>query len=464
MKRVLLQYHIWEREYMILDILKEELEKCNMVVGYADYMDIPKCLEFQPDIIVTHTIRTDTDTRMLSIMKLATGAILIPMTVEGFYDTDNVHDVLIKVGLDPCPINLIDYFIMWGEKTKEKEGEQLLKLQKISSLDKIKVFGYIVYEKQKILAYAKKIDFYSVFVTWKKKYNQIITCITGFAGAEFTIEDLEKGFSGNKGSEQYKREVNYYEKYLVVIKEYRRKYIEDIMQFAHTHPHVGVVVKLHPAEIHAKIQYYNMLRSQENIFLIDREFSISVILEEAQALVHYGSTMALEAYIYEVPTLLRSTKRIDNEHIFVGDERFHLYTEKVSIDDYDEFQHKLENGIEFHDDPKAESMLADAFNWTKDAEYCPSVKMAEFLSSDLETTRLQVTTLLNEGFIPKKLLQGVRIMIYRHQLSALLTLNIKKVRYYFRCACNLMPSPFVFLDDTITYLKDRLNINKKDIS
>ena len=462
MKRILLHYFVWEREYAILNILKAELEKRNMIVGYAHFLNISECLEFAPDIIVTHTVRADIATKVLSVMKLATGAVLIPMTVEGYYDMDNVHKVISMVGANACPIDLIDYHIMWGEKAKEKEGEQLLRLHKITSIDKIKVFGYIFYEKQKVLAYAKECDYYSIFAEWRKKYKRIIACITGFARAEETMEDIYRSepFTDNEGSEQYKKEVSFFEKLLVFIREYRSKYIEDIVQFAHTHPHIGIVVKLHPAEINAKnMQYYSILRHHENILLIDREFPISAILEEAQMLVHYGSTTALEAYVYEVPTILRSTKSIDSESfdIIPGDERFHLYTEKVSIDDYDEFRHKLENGIEFRDDPKTEAVLADAFNWTRDAEYCPSVKMADFLSSNLITTKLRLKELLNEGFITKKYLQQARMGIYKKLRIALLASNVKKAWYYFRCACKLMSSPFALLDDTIEYLKFRIN-------
>lgn len=458
MKRILLQYFVWEREYAILDILKAELEKRNMIVGYAHFFDISECLEFQPDIIVTRTIRGDILTKVLSVMKLATGAVIIPMTVEGFYNMDSVHKVISMVGANACPIDLIDYHIMWGEKAKEKEGEQLLRLHKISSIDKIKVFGYIFYEKQKILAYAKECDYYSIFAEWRKKYKRIIACITGFARAEETMEDVCRScpFTDKEGSEQYKKEVDFYEKLLVFIREYRSKYIEDIVQFANTHPHIGIVVKLHPAEINAKnMQYYSILRHHENILLVDREFPISAILEEAQMLVHYGSTTALEAYVYEVPTILRSAKGIDSESfdIVAGDERFHIYTEKVNINDYDEFQHKLENGIEFRDDPKAEATLAEVFNWKKDAEYCPSAKMADFLSSDLVTTKLQVKALLNEGFVSKKFLQQARMDIYKKLRSAFVAFNVKKAGYYLRCACKLMPCPFAFLDDTIEYLK-----------
>ncbi len=464
MKRILLQYHIWEREYIILDILKQQLVERGTVVEYGDYMDINRCLDFHPDIIVTHPVRTRTDATILSIIKLVTGAVLIPMTVEGYYDLDDSREVLQTIGLETCPINLIDYFIMWGEKTKIREGEQLLRLHKISSIDKIRVFGYIPYEKEKVLVYAKTNQYYYNYVQWKKKYSRVISCVTGFPESTMKNVFMEDMIVEDKDSEQYKREVHYYEKYLAFCREYRDKYVNNIIRLAVSHLDIGIVVKLHPTEIkqlkNEGVEYYNKLKEIDNIFLVDREFPMGVFLEEVEALVHYSSTVSLEAYIYKVPSLLVSADVIDNKRASIGNTKFAPYTETVHIDDYEKFEALLLNGIGFRDDQRIEGMLLDAFNWRRTSKYCPSEGMAEFLAGDLHTTELQASDLLDEGFVSADDLQGIRTQIYKRTLLSLLKLDIKNVKYYIRCNRRLISGISDIQSDIERFIEKRLNPKK----
>ncbi len=438
-KRILLQYHIWEREYMILDILKQQLEKYDVIVEYGDYMDMGKCLEFCPDIIVTHPIRTNTDTCILSTMKLATGAVLIPMTVEGYYDLDNLQNVLRMVGTDPCPADLIDYFIMWGEKNRNIEGLQLLAFNKLHSLEQIKVFGYIPYEKDKILEYSKATDCYDGYLKWKNNFERIIVCVTGFIFAENTIDNLrmEKTFTSNEGSEAYNKEVEYYERLIEFQKKYRDQYVNDIIQLARQCSNIGVAVKLHPVEIKLlrqnKLVYYEKLRGYNNILLVDTPFPLSVILNDAELLVHYGSTTSLEAYIFGVPTLLRSA-----DGYLTGNKNMYLYTDEVCIYDFNTFAEKIKNGIAFQVDKKMEDVLFDSFNWRKDAPYHPSEQIAEFLNNDLHAKRVNIKELLKNEFVIENYMRGVRTCIYKSLLQALLHADFKQAKKYFKYIFRLL--------------------------
>ena len=206
-KRILLHHHIYEREYEVLKCIKDCLENDGYIVGMCDFMDISTSLEFRPDIIVTHPIRTSEDTWIQSLLKIATGAIVITYTAEGYYDLDDPKKVMINMGFDPCPVDLVDYFMVWGKKNALKEGEYLVKSNKIGSQDQIKVVGYIPYQKGAI-KYNNN-PTYEGFCVWTDKYEYKVLCITGFQGAEYTIEDaiIERTIYGEPGTEEYNNEI-----------------------------------------------------------------------------------------------------------------------------------------------------------------------------------------------------------------------------------------------------------------
>lgn len=452
-----MQYHIWEREYIILEILRKRLENFGMVVEYADYMDINGCIKFRPDVIITHPIRTETDVIFLATMKLATGAVMIPMTVEGYYDLEDHKSVIRMIGLDKCPVNLIDYFIMWGEKNKEIEGRELLNLQKISSVDKIKAFGYIPYEKEAVLEYVKHDEQYAKYVQWGKKYARIIACVTGFHIAEASMEDiyLQKIIGSSVGSKAYEREAHDYEMRIAYMKGYRDKYVNDILQLAKTFPDMGIVVKLHPAEISRMRRgisdYYEVLRDYDNIFLLDVPLPIAAVLNDAELLIHYGSTVSLEAYIYGKPTILRSAKGYIDEN----SNNILVYTTKVDINDYSLFQEEVINGVTFQKNNKAETILLDSFNWRPDMRYCPSEEMAKFISGDLHSEKLQIKELISQKFVSDDFVRSVRIMIYKYIIKTLIQFKFGQTSIYLRYAVNLMSGANTFWNDLIRTIKKR---------
>ena len=442
-KRILLQYHIWEREYVIIEIIRKELEKLGNIVEFADFMDVESCLEFEPDIIVTHPIRTSADAKCLSLMKVATNAIIIPMVVEGYYNWNNVHDATMMVGKDKCPRNLIDYYIEWGNKTAKIEGECLYRENKISNIDKIKVFGYVPYEIKKMEYYHGNEKMLQKYTDWKKKYQNIVLVLTGFHDANQSINDIyiENGFSAEKGTNEYREEEEFYIKYFPYIKKYQEAYIKDIEILAKTFPNKGIILKMHPIEIKKmtdnKSIYHERIGKYPNVLILDEAFPNSKILTNATLLIHYGSTSALEAYIYEVPTILLTEKKWSNLFPVAGDRDFFYGTDYVDINNREELIKRIEDKIKFEKNEKIEKVLYDGFNWKKDKVYNPSEKIAQFLNGKLNKSNLDIHQLVTEMYVPRTFLMEKRKYIIMKLFHNIVLLKINEVKKYYRYFCRL---------------------------
>ena len=434
-KRILLQYHILSREYVIIENIRKELEKLGHIVGFADFMDVEACLEFEPDIIITHPIRTDTDVKCLSLMKVATNAMIIPMVVEGYYNWDNYSEVLMYVGMAKCSDKLIDYYFEWGKKTALAEGECLRNLGKITSLDKVKVFGYIPYEKDKMFNYYGDQKTLREYTEWKSAYDDIFLCLTGFHDADLSIENIyiEQNFTAEEGTEEYLKEVNFYEKYFSYIKKYREKYFNVIAAIAEKYPDKGIVVKLHPVEIQRFKErekfYEEKISCYPNVYILKEAFPNSVVLKDSKLMIHYGSTSVLEAYIHEVPSVLLTDETGDIIRPVAGDMRFFSGTWYMDINNPDYIVNNIES-VGFIKDDKVESILKEGFSWEKNKNYSPSKDIALFLDGKLEGSKLDLSEQIDKNYIPVSYLNYKKKTILFIILKQIIKLEFDKVKKY----------------------------------
>ena len=436
-KRILLQYHILSREYIIIESIRSELEKMGHIVGFADFMDVEACLEFEPDIIVTHPIRTDTDVKCLSLMKVATNAIIIPMVAEGYYNWDNNIEVCMFVGLAKCSDKLIDYFFEWGSKVANVEGKRMYDLGKISSLDKVKVFGYIPYEKDITSKYYVNEKCLTEYSNWKTAYKDIFLCLTGFDSADLSIEDIyiEQSFSTDEGTEEHNKEVEFYEKFFPYIRKYREKYFDVIVALAEKFPDKGIVVKLHPVEIQRIKEREGLFEDKfskySNIYIMKEAFPNALVLKDSKLMIHYGSTSALEAYIHEVPSVLLTDETWDVIRPVAGDRRFFVGTWYMDINDVNHILDNI-NDIKYIQDEKVEKILYSGFNWEKGKKYTPSKDIALFLDGQLEYSKLELQEQLEKGYIPASFLNQKKRTILFRMLKHFIKLEIKEVKKYYR--------------------------------
>ena len=66
------------------------------------------------------------------------------MNTEGYYyfTPESIQDI---IGYNKYAEELVDYFIVWGPKTKKMLGAYLLKDKKVSDIRRVKVTGYAWY-------------------------------------------------------------------------------------------------------------------------------------------------------------------------------------------------------------------------------------------------------------------------------------------------------------------------------
>ena len=183
-------------------------------------------------------------------------------------------------------------------------------------------------------------------------------------------------------------------------KVYAEKYTRHIVEEANRNPEVLFVVKLHPKEISIKgyapdkLKYLKKLENIENIQIIEESVPIGSLLPYFQLLIHYGSTVDLEAYIYKVPTVKIELRDIKNCFIAEAN-RTTASTYYVDIDEENaisEFIDKVRAGEElFRQNKLTEKQLYYYMNYKAEENYTPSEQIADFLSGSLQFNKLNLT-------------------------------------------------------------------------
>lgn len=144
------------------------------------------------------------------------------------------------------------------------------------------------------------------------------------------------------------------------------------------------MVKLHPAEFAGyfggtKYQFYHMLDKHQNIYLLDKAIPLGMLLPYTDAMVHYGSTSGLEAYLYKVPT----------RHMFI--DAFNGYpkmpgyciyqsNQELNLEDYEQFNESIARGVPFNKLDGVEKILQEQFDWEEGKDdYHPAERIAKYI-------------------------------------------------------------------------------------
>ncbi len=405
MKKILFLYNNYERERVIIDIISRELREYHNVVqecGFTEKDMLSKVIKFNPDIIITYPITTYAQVQTYRVIKMICNCIMITFTTEGLADMRKREIVQLKAGHYDYSYRLIDYHLFWGNLFANKIGKELFDNKRIASKAQIKVFGNPMYETEKIQQYYAENN----YMTRMKKDSRIkVLVLTGFQNSEYTKQDMLRA-QDIVNIKKTKEEIEHDETFLMFCERfkkermYRDKYISMIIDTAKRNPDVTFYVKLHPQEIknvkedRCKARYLSALKYIDNIVLIQESIPIGSLLKYCSLLVHYGSTVDLEAYLYQVPTLKLEDRNSNNVFTTAG-ARLTESTYYEDIDDEDAIQkyiEKIKIGKKlFRKSELAEKKLYAYMNYKEGKQYCPSEEMAAFLNSDLKKRRLKLT-------------------------------------------------------------------------
>ncbi len=394
MKKIMFLYHIREREYWILSMIREQIEKCagqdDVDIKIAEfYSSMKTVIEFMPDVIVSIPPRDSYSSNYLTVLKLITRAVVISMTTEGYHSLGK-EDVDITIGTNTHSERLVDLYIMWGPGTAKILGRALHETGKVSDLRRIKVAGYAAYEAGHTLPLVRKNPKFIKLEKWASGYKKIILFVTGFTCADMRVEDFfyQGAFpERNSVGELTEEECEYARRIAAEEWMFRQKYVEDIIRIAEEMPDTGIIVKLHPAELSLGITYYDFLQKFKNIYLVKDVIPIGGILNLSDSMVHYNSTSNMEAYICHVPTI----QRYNTDHgvsIWQVWSRISESAYTFHINDYVNLKKCLEEGPQYKRNPRIEKDLYEYFNWKSGEKYMPVEKIAAYILRIKKAQRL----------------------------------------------------------------------------
>lgn len=393
MKKIMFLYHVKEREYEIISFISQQIRKNNHNVEIRSgefYASILETIQFMPDVIVTIPPRDYYSSNDLTMLKIITGAVVISMSTEGYY-TFTKSEVQIVVGHNTYAKELVDYYIVWGEKTKRILGQALYEDGKLSDMRRVKVTGYAWYEKDKVTESYKKYDIYDTVQDWSRKHKKNILILTGFLVADNSIiEYQELGYFGDGKPlrERTPQEVANARESIATECLFREKYIEMISFLAENNPDIGIIVKLHPIEVSQRKKCYDALAMYSNILLVKESVPVGMMLKSVDCMIHYNSTCYVEAYIYNVPTIQLYDDSKETSYQFVWQLKSDS-TYLIDINDFEGLNTCIDGKLEFRKSLSVEQILFDLYNWRSKKPYRAIEKTAYYISNARKSQRLK---------------------------------------------------------------------------
>lgn len=376
--KICIFYHIEEREkdacLMIADSI-QKLDSNAEVVVEEFYMGIYKALMYRPDVILTIPPRDANASNRLTIVKKITNCAILSLLREGYYGDFPLKRIQGSVGNNKYSPFLIDKYLFWGEKTREHFVTVLKDNGKITEENRSQTVGYVYYDIEAVKDFFKNKKLPNNILRWKKDFKKRILVLTGFLTAEATVEEVitVSGFIyyGVKGKEnEYEKEVKEWRERKERFIEYRKKYLNCVCKLAEKNPDTGILVKMHPAEMeqffsNKKFQCYRELTQYKNIILLEESVLLGRFLSDADAVVHYGSTSGLEAYIYNVPTVQLYDPLYPMQPGEPGYCNFES-TVKIDVNNSDRFEKIASDKIVPYKLKSVETVLKEQFNWTNE--------------------------------------------------------------------------------------------------
>lgn len=393
LKKIMFLYHVKEREYEIISLISQQISRiCSDVEIRSGelYSSVLETIQFMPDVIVSIPPRDFNASNYLTVLKVVTGAVVISMNTEGYY-IFTPEEIRTVIGFNSYAKELVDYYLMWGEKTKNILGDALYESGKVTSKHRIKSTGYVWYEKERVIDSFKKYNIYETLQKWLGKHKKNILIITGFLIADSSIKDYQEiGYFGDDKplNKRSALEITKAQESIAAEYQFREKYINMIISLAKSNPEMGIVVKLHPIEIENRVKYYNKLSEYSNIFLIKQPVPVGMVLNYADALIHYNSTCKWEAYIYKVPTIQMYDDSKTTSYRFdwqtIGDSTY-----VINISDFQELDGRIKGGVTFRKSQSVEKALLDLYNWKFGKPYKAIEKNAYYISMAKSHQRLR---------------------------------------------------------------------------
>ncbi|MDC0190302.1 hypothetical protein OAJ77_03620 [Rhodospirillales bacterium] len=325
-KRLLCVVNKPQRENPVFDHLEahlaSEFEGWEILVLWlhGEPRFLVKALTFFPTVVITFPLTGRGLSLSSYIIKYLTKSALLCYRTEQNIDFRSRQQVKWLVGMDKYGDTLVDYEVFWGISAAEIIGPELLKQNKLSSLDKVRVVGYPPYESyfsgtSHSINHQELPNSMANLISGYKKDNSFLF-ITGFHLADYSMEDfINAGDCFDPDSKTL-----HDDKAEAVLgtkksKKFRELWINNILVAAKRFSDHLFIVKIHPIEEEIFKTWrepspYNRLANSKNIIVIGTELSIGNLLPHVSRFFHYGSTAISEAYLKKIPSIFVTSQEL----------------------------------------------------------------------------------------------------------------------------------------------------------
>ncbi|MDE6947888.1 MAG: hypothetical protein K2P14_11945 [Anaeroplasmataceae bacterium] len=293
------------------------------------------------------------------------------------------------------PPELVDYWCVWGEAYKELLWRILGGKGRIKYKEKIKVFGYPMWEHKHLQQIKEKNSTEKEVLELIDNYSNTILILSGFAEANKEKDDVLNSIDAyDETAEEVKKEhqIKSLLARIKKIRDYRDKYYAIAKALIEEYPDKLFLVKLHPKEIEGKEvgkKYdFSSWTKFKNVKLLMEQNSLGIYINRVNAVIHYGSTAAWEAYICKVP-IIRINVDDDELNGIYG-----TYGPGEGFIDREEVLKYIRNIPEANVVNEYDEYLLKWFNYDKMKPYTPSKDLAQFLYDNCEYSECDIAILI----------------------------------------------------------------------
>ena len=386
--KILLVLNKPNREIPIMESIKMEIYSINPSAHVAiREMCSPGfnrfVLKYRPNVILTFPFTCVGFSSWYYLFKILFNTKIICLRAEGVVNDTSKEAIDFITGFDKYGKQLVDYELFWGSKSAELIGGNLLRQDKISSLNRVKIVGYPrleTYFSQK--EEHPSIELPARILTKLGGYSRqhIIFFVTGFHLANYSKQDLfdAKDLDAENRADELLKDVE-------KAKQFRAAWIDNIIRTAKDNPQLLFIVKKHPIE---RREDYQLLESQLNVLYIHEDIEIQHIIRYANLFFHYGSTSVVDAYLSHIPSIYVSP----DEDIIWYSHMGWPYSKQITADRIPETVREYKAGqITFRVTQEINKVLKDIFNIEEEKPYAPSRKIAELILQKDPAQKIELT-------------------------------------------------------------------------
>lgn len=375
--KILLLFNKKEREENIAILIKNAIHsqspESRIVDVYWDEPenDITEIVRFSPDVVVTFPLTIPDLIEEISVIKALCKSIVCTLTTEGFATPQGIEQA---VGYYSYPSYLVDYYLFFGSKYAKIYCECLKGKKILERDDKAIVVGYPMWEWDKLAALEKYTSVDEQLKQSQQNYKKTVLVLSGFAEANKNIKQIKvcnDSYDANATNKE--EQIQHVLKHVKDNQIYREKYYNLLVELAKRMPDVKFILKLHPVEVECYINKngydFSEMEAYKNIEIIKDNIPVCFYLKYSDVLIHYGSTVSVEAYLLNVSSICIEGLYGD---VFKSD----LSIKDFDIEKVEEFINAssgISIGIE------RDKFCYDYFNYVRDCEYHPSERIAQFL-------------------------------------------------------------------------------------